>query len=215
MDQRELTRALRATLWPMLRDAGFTERTNRAAWRRGSVGIDVVEVHAVGTAAEAVGCTTFSFGAVVACAPSFLPQPRKPPRPDGRVRPHYWDCELHVKLDKTLAQPWFLPFADGVGTAAMPSMRAHQEGLAAVVRRDRHDRSDVWFVLEDGSNLAENVADLADVVASTGLPMLERFHDPCAVRDLFAAGVVGVSLDGRYDLDDAARDCPPPTLTGV
>jgi hypothetical protein len=97
----------------------------------------------------------------------------------------------------------------------MPSMRAHQEGLAAVVRRDRHDRSDVWFVLEDGSNLAENVADLADVVASTGLPMLERFHDPCAVRDLFAAGVVGVSLDGRYDLDDAARDCPPPTPTGV
>jgi hypothetical protein len=27
--------------------------------------------------------------------------------------------------------------------------------------------------------------------------------------------VVGVSLDGRYDLDDAARDCPPPTPTGV
>ena len=83
-----------------------------------------------------------------------------------------------------------------------------------MLRSEEHARADVWFVMEDGSNLAENVVDLAAVVASTGLPILDRFHDPCAVRDLFQAGVVGVSLDGRYDLDDAARDCPPPSLTG-
>jgi hypothetical protein len=111
-------------------------------------------------------------------------------RSDGRVRPHYWDCELQVGLSKTLAQPWFVPFAHGVGTAATPSMRAHQEGLAAVLRPDRHDRTDVWFVRDDGSDLAGNVGDLTEVMASTGLPMLERFHDPCAVRDMFEARIV-------------------------
>ena len=215
MDQRELTRALRATLWPMLRDVGFTERTDRVAWRRVPAGIDVVTVQTVGTAAEAVGCTTFSFSAVVACAPAFLPPPRGPVRSDGRVRPHYWDCELQVELRKSLAQPWFVPFPHGVGTAATPSMRAHQEGLAAVLRRDRHDRTDVWFVRDDGSNLAENVGDLTEVVSSMGLPMIERFHDPCAVREMFEAGIVGISLDGRYDLDDATRDCPSPPSSGA
>jgi hypothetical protein len=209
MDQRELTRALRDTLWPALREVGFGERTDRVAWRRGPAGIDLVTVQTVGTAAEAVGCTTFSFTALVACAPSFLPPPRGPVRSDGRVRPHYWDCQLRAGLRKTLAQPWFVPFARGVGTAATPSMRAHQEGLAAVLRRDRHDRPDVWFVRDDGSNLADNVRDLTAVVSAIGLPLLERFHDPCTVRDMFEAGTVGISLDGRYALDDATRDCPP------
>ena len=65
-----------------------------------------------------------------------------------------------------------------------------EEGLAAVLRRDRHDRTDVWFVRDDGSNLAENVGDLTEVVSSMGLPMIERFHDPCAVREMFEAGIV-------------------------
>jgi hypothetical protein len=215
MDQREATRALRAALWPMLRDIGFTERTDRVAWRRVSAGIDVVEVQSMGTLAEAVGCTTFSFSAYVACAPGFLPPPRGRVRSDGRVRPHYWDCELHVGLSKTLAQPWFVPFGQGVGTAATRSMRAHKEGLAAVLRQDRHDRADVWFVRDDGSNLAENIGNLAEVLISTGLPMLEHFHDPCSVRDLFEAGSVGISLDARYDLDDATRDCPPRSSSGT
>ena len=171
----------------------------------------MVEVQTIGAGADAVGCTTFSFGAHVASAPAFLPPPRGSVRADGTVRPHYWDCECVLHLSKTLVQPWFVPFADGVPTAATPSMRTHEEGLAAVLRRDPHDRPDVWFVREDGSNLAETVDDLTDVVTSTGLPMLQRFHDPCAVRDLFEAGMVRISLDGRYDLDDATHDCPPPT----
>jgi hypothetical protein len=207
MDQRDLTRALRGTLWPTLRDAGFAERTERVAWRRSQDAIDVVEVQSVGAAAEAVGCTSFSFSALVACAPAFLPPPRGRVRADGRARPHHWDCELDMSLSKTLAQPWFVPFSRGI-TAATPSMRAHQEGLAAVLRRDRHDRPDIWFVREDGSNLAENAADLRDVVSGVGLSMLERFHDPCAVRDLLEAGAVRMSFDAADALDEATRDCP-------
>jgi hypothetical protein len=190
----------------MLREVGFVERTERVAWRHTSAGTDVLTVHTAGGDAAACGCTRVSFGAIIACAPSFLTLERSPIGRDGLPHPHYWDCGLKITLEKTLAQPWFTPFADGIH-AATPSMRAHLAGLAAVVRRDRHDRPDIWFVREDGSNLSETVADLRAVVAAVGLPMLDRFHDPCDVMELVRAGTTSVSIDAQYDLDEVAQGC--------
>ena len=56
--------------------------------------------------------------------------------------------------------------------------RKHREGLRAVLRADVHERPDIWYVLEDGSNLDEVVADLLKVVLST-LPDLDSLRDPC------------------------------------
>ncbi len=60
-------------------------------------------------------------------------------------------------------------------------MLRHREGLTKILRHGTHDRADTWFVREDGSNVEENIADLLAVVEREGMPLLEAFHDPCAV----------------------------------
>jgi hypothetical protein len=79
---------------------------------------------------------------------------------DGRLRPHYWHCRLQSGLAKTLDQPWFRPFSAPPNPRLPASFRKHREGLMRVMRRDTHDRPDIWYVREDGANLAENVHDL-------------------------------------------------------
>jgi len=37
------------------------------------------------------------------------------------------------------------------------------------VRPDRHDRDEIWFVLEDGSNLVATVADALEAIRDNGL----------------------------------------------
>ena len=79
-----------------------------------------------------------------------------------------------------------------------------------VLRRDTHDRADTWFVLADGSNLSENVSDLLGVVERDGLPLLERFHDPCAVAALAREGALHMtpdSLAGRDVIEAAEAAC--------
>jgi hypothetical protein len=100
---------------------------------------------------------------------------------DGRPRPHYWHASLQFDLVKSLTQPWFHPFATPPKPTLPQPMRLHREGLMRVLRRDVHDRPDIWFVLENGSNLAETVADLRSAIIHQGLPRLDRFHDPCEV----------------------------------
>lgn len=60
-----------------------------------------------------------------------------------------------------------------------------------VLRRDVHDRPDVWYVREDGSNLDEDLRDLTEVVLSDGLAFLSRIHDPVGVLSLLERGDIG------------------------
>jgi hypothetical protein len=43
-------------------------------------------------------------------------------------------------------------------------------GLRRVLRHDHHDRDEIWFVLEDGSNLVAAVADALKAIRDLGLP---------------------------------------------
>ncbi|HET9084616.1 MAG TPA: hypothetical protein VFN41_09470 [Candidatus Limnocylindrales bacterium] len=189
-DQRDLSRALRAGYWPRLKKMGFLERTDRAAWRYVDDAVDVVELWTVGAAAIACGCTPVSVSAIAASIPAFMPPPPSRSIKDGKARPRYPDCELQIRLTKTLSQPWFLPFATTPVRTLPKNIATHLEGLRAVLRSDRHDRPDIWFVKEDGSNLDQVIEDLWQVTAGVGLPMLDRVHDPCAVVDLVDSGAV-------------------------
>ena len=42
-----------------------------------------------------------------------------------------------------------------------------------MIRRDRHDREDVWFVLADGSNFAAMVEDALGAIRKDGLAWFE------------------------------------------
>ncbi len=191
LDVKDLNRKLRATLWPDLRARGFKERTERVAWRYAGDAIDVVELQAVGQHAEAVGCPPLSLSAYVASYPPFLrPAPSIPER-DGRPRPHYWDCDpFRRSMRKTIAQPWFRPFSEPRDRRTLPSFRKHREALSRLIDRAPHDRPDIWYVRDDGSNLDENLQDLTTVVLSSGMDLLDTFHDPKATLVMIRAGTL-------------------------
>ena len=183
---REVNRALRQKFWPVLEKKGFNEHTDRVGWRRNPGVIDVVELSSVGAHSDIIGCTSFSISACVAAHSPWMPtiaRLRETP-----LRPHYWDCDPFVRhLDKQLKQPWFAPFTRPPENLT-PPMRAHRAGLEHVVRRDVHDRSDIWFVLEDGSNLDEVLQDLTATVVEVGLATLGRFNQPKLAIEMVLQG---------------------------
>jgi hypothetical protein len=211
VDVKAVNRELRASLWPALREHGFEARTDRAAWRYWEGGVEVVEVPSVGAGADAVGCTTFSFSAIIGSNPGFLTG-SAPVIDERPPRPRRWDCRLTGRLHKGIEQPWFRPFDRPLDPAAPESVRSHREGLQAVIRQDVHDRPEIWYVREDGSNLAEMVVDLRASFERRGVRMLERFRDPCAVIAMVGTGELPFgpySPAARETIAAARRFCPP------
>jgi hypothetical protein len=210
MDAREVTRRFRSDLWPTVKSHGFTRRTERVAWRDVGDSVDVIEVNLIGQHADAVGCTSYSFGAFVASLPAYLRSDLVRPDPNGRQRPHYWECELSLQLSKTLPQPWFRPFASSMRGNLPDSFLKHRKGLLAVLRTDVHDGIDNWFVREDGANLSVCVVDLLLAIERDGLPLLQRLHDPCAVAEIVRDGQLSIRADspaGRDLLNAALQAC--------
>jgi hypothetical protein len=174
VDARDVTRAIRRDVWPVLGAAGFDSFTGRSAWRYVEATVDVVNFQSFNASiADAVGCTPFSFSLNLGVwAPGDDP-PQLKRDPKGRVRPQEWQCGRRTHLDKSIVQPWFEPFSRG-DTARWPrGLRLHREGLKRVLRRDRHDRPDTWFVLPDGTNLAEVVDDALRAIREEGFTWFE------------------------------------------
>jgi hypothetical protein len=173
VDAREVTREIRRLVWPTLREEGFEAFTGRNAWRYVGEAIDVVNFQSFSASlADSLGCTTFSFGVNVGVwlPPDAWEGLELKRDAQGRLRPEEYQCEPHRRhLTKSLAQPWFKPFSSDA-RRWLPSLRLHREGLEKVFRRDRHDRSDVWFVLADRSNLVECLDDALQVIRAEGLP---------------------------------------------
>jgi hypothetical protein len=189
IDVKELNRRLRATFWPAVKAHGFDERTDRVAWRYAGEYIDIVELQAVGQDATAVGCPPLSLSVYVAAYPPFLERDTQIPVREGRLRPHYWHCDPFSRsMDKTIAQPWFLPFSETQDKRMLPSFRLHLEALSKLVDRTAHDVPDIWYMRDDGSNMDQNLEDLTAVVLSSGMYLLDQFHDPQQVLDLIRSG---------------------------
>ncbi len=208
LDPKELDRALRATLWPAIKAHGFTVRTNRVAWRYQRDDIDVVELQAVGRYAEAIGCPPLSLSVYVASYPHFLERTGSIPVRAGRLRPHYWHCDpFRRPMSKTIAQPWFRPFSEPSGKRMLPSFRLHRDALRRLIDRAVHDVPDIWYMREDGSNLVENVRDMTSVVLSSGLDLLDDFHDPGRVLELIQTGAL-LSADSprASSIEEMIRD---------
>ena len=178
VDNRAVTRAIERTIWPVLRDVGFDSFTGRNAWRYVGEDVDVVNVQSFGgMLADSVGCTSFSFQVNFGAwrRDDALTQPREHDS-RGRPRPQEYECEPHrLRLEKSLSQPWFRPFRSD--TSRWPSsFRLHREALKQVFRSDMHDVAGIWFVLSDGSNLENCVADAMDAIKQQGLPWFETLR---------------------------------------
>jgi hypothetical protein len=204
----DLDRALRATLWPAVKAHGFSARTSRVAWRYAGDDVDVVELQMVGQNAEAVGCPSLSLSVYVATFPHFLPRDGRIPTRDGRLRPHYWNCDpFSQSLQKTIAQPWFQPFSEPCDNRVLPSIRLHRDALRKLVNQAVHDVPNIWYMRDDGANLDENLQDLTNVVLTAGMDLLDQWHDPELVLDLIESGrLLNAESPRAYYLSESIRD---------
>ena len=177
---RDVTRAIRRTVWPVLREAGFESFTGRNAWRYVGEYVDVVNFQSFGgMLADSVGCTSFSFQVNLGLwSPGDAWGAPRGSDSKGRPRPQEYECEPHrLALQKSLSQPWFRPFRSDTSRWP-PSFRLHREGLKRVLRSDVHDNSHIWFVLPDGSNLEECVEDALAAIRREGLPWCDSVRSP-------------------------------------
>jgi Domain of unknown function (DUF4304) len=175
VDSRDVTRDIRRLVWPALREAGFDSFTGRTAWRYVDPAVDVVNFQSFSASvADAVGCTPFSFSLNLGVWVAGDTEARAlKPDKKGRPRPAEWECTKRTRLAKSVQQPWFEPFTDESSSRWPRALRIHREGLKRVMRSDRHDREDTWYVFSDGSNVVEMIADALRAIRETGLPWLE------------------------------------------
>jgi hypothetical protein len=149
ISSREVNAALRAHVWPALRERGFTTRTQRAAWSYRTHSIAVVNFQSFNSyVAESMDVTTFSFsvnlGIRALCSSD---EQAHLPVKDGKLRPQESQCDVRRVLWKTIDQP-------------------------------ESSRPDVWFLRPDGSNLLAAVEDARSVLLTAGMDWLDEFSNP-------------------------------------
>jgi hypothetical protein len=160
VDSKQVTKEIRRSAWSALREAGFGRQLGRSAYREWASGVDLINFQSFNSyLANGVGCTTFSFSVKLGVWLEGIPGHR-PARTskDGRPAPHDYECSVRYTVGKGLFQPFFHPYsARGTGVPV--------------------ERIDVWYVEEDGENLAECVWDAVRQVQEVGLPWFEEMHD--------------------------------------
>ena len=178
LDGVAVGRAITEAVRPHLRRVGFTKFTPRKSWRFGDETIDLVNFRSFSSyIAGGVGCTTYSFSVTTGVYYRCLD--REMQKPDD------YHLTFRIELGKSVRQPWFRPFGGDRVT----------------------DRPDVWYVLPDGSNLAECIEDAADQLIVGALPMIDRLDEPeAAYRALLTEtsrnpdfGSPGLAMPGAPD----------------
>jgi Domain of unknown function (DUF4304) len=105
-DSRDVAAALKAVVFPVLRDAGFTRFQSRAAWRVNQNAVEVVDFHSLGSyLGGAVGATSHSFGGSVGL---YFKALHEVPWATERVPewPREAACHARRCLRKSLFQLW-------------------------------------------------------------------------------------------------------------
>jgi hypothetical protein len=149
---KDIDKLLRAEFWPAVRAHGFAVR-GRSAWRHRDDAIDVVNVQSYDEhQATVMGLTTFSFQVNLGVWPTPVPQRFEVDRDDrGRPTPAEYHCEFRNHLRPSIDRP---------------KRRTNLKPFALRPRRP----TDVWDVLEDGSNAADCVADARRTFEVQALP---------------------------------------------
>lgn len=104
MDSKVVSRAIRKSVWPVLREAGFDAFTSRVAWRHGEESVDVVEFQSLNTySSQVLGVTSFSFAVRLGKLLLYVP-PKWPPKVKNGVQlPMEAECYFRSSLRCSLA----------------------------------------------------------------------------------------------------------------
>jgi len=186
-----VNRALRSSVIPALRDAGFAKVDARNAWRWHEKFVCVFNVRAVGNYFSSVtGWPPGSVGVWLGVYYSFMPSELPVKLDDqGRGLPAEYVCQVRSHLDRKLDQDAVIARLDN------PAERR---------------RKDLWWIEADGSNAPEVAGDIALALRERGLPWFSAQFDLAAQlanlergRDCFVKFDVAAFL--ARELGDGAR----------
>src|SRR5262245_51111923 len=106
MDSKDVAKALKGDVFPILREAGFGDFSTRTAWRDGPHTIDVVDFRSLGSyLGGAVAVTSHSFVVTLGVyykAMHAVPWTQEP----LPARPEEWRCQARRVVRKTIFQFW-------------------------------------------------------------------------------------------------------------
>jgi hypothetical protein len=103
MDSKAVNKAIKAKIWPVLKQAGFSAFTSRVAWRFCADRIEVIEFQSFNSYnASIIGVTTFSFSVNIGMFPLYVP-PQWPPKvKDGKLLPSQAECPFRGSLERSI-----------------------------------------------------------------------------------------------------------------
>jgi hypothetical protein len=148
ISSRDVNAELRALVWPALRELGFTDRTQRVAWKDYPDTVAVVDFWSFNAyTASMMGVTTVSFqlnlGIRARCSSNGADFVKVK---DGKLRPKEPECDVRRVLWKTIEQP-------------------------------ETELRYIWYVREDGSNVREVVEDARVVLLTDGMMWVDEFSE--------------------------------------
>lgn len=151
-----INKALRQSLAPVLSGHGFELVKARKAWGWHAQAVRVLEVDNVGNAfAKATGWPMHSLRVTVGLWTASVAESAAnlPGDEQGRRRPDISACQHRLQLHCTLNQ------------------RVWQSQLLGA---DERERTDIWWIADDGSNLDAATRNIADSFLTQALPWLEQ-----------------------------------------
>lgn len=164
---KDVSRALRQTVFPALKHEGFLRRTTRTAWRDLPQQIDVITFWSHNSYnAGALGVTTVSFQVMLGVFPLFRASDDTPQTEDG-LRPQEYICDFRRLLRKPFEQ-------------------------------EETDRSEIWFIYPDGSNLGDVVEAVRDSLLTEGLTWFESLRGLDRMLDTARRAPEG--MDGTWGM---------------
>lgn len=150
MDSRDVSKAIRSTIWPSLRSVGFNSFSTRTAWRNSGFRTDVVNFQSLNSYnASILKCTTYSFGINLGCYFHCVPPNDNhvvSVGKSGQPKPEEYLCHFRCSMAKSLVQ-------------------------------DEFPRTDIWLVDSKGKNLDQVMSDAELVLGAFGLSWFERFSE--------------------------------------
>ncbi|MDX5299509.1 MAG: hypothetical protein LPK85_11245 [Gammaproteobacteria bacterium] len=157
MDSKVVSRAIKAEVWPLLRDAGFSVFSPRTAWRQHFNRVDVFSFQSFNAYnAGVIGCTTSSFSVRLGCFLLVVPPEHAPSRlksKGGVLIPHEHECQFRGSLARTFQQPEL-------------------------------ERTDIWYVSPDGASLSRSIQDVRTQYAAHAAPWYAQFGSLEHVLDI-------------------------------
>lgn len=185
IDSKTINKEIKNDIWPLLKDVGFSKLTSRTAWRLAEETIEVINFQSFNSyLADGIGCTTFSFainlGVYYKCyelTPWFKPE-------QHIDLPQEYACHARKRLEKNINQAiLFHPYNNPSGLFW------------------EKDRMDIWYIVEDGSNIEEAINDAKHTVTTVGMDWLSKMKNIDHALQVFEQQVYKKSSTSWMDAD--------------